>query len=128
MRHRLILTAAALPFALLALAGCSSSSDAGEASVAPAPIGADAIAPVTIDMMEAAHDLKVGDTVVFNVRKVAGTTVASDAPDVVSVTQAREAEGVIYNPGGKALAPGKAIVTITDENNNKRYIDIQVTE
>lgn len=135
LRHpSLALTVAALPVTALLLAGCSSSSDASDtaspaasASV-PAPIGSGATAPVTIDMMEAAHTVKAGDTIVFTVRNLVGTTVESDNPDVVAVTQAGESEGVVYNPGGTALKPGKATVTITDEKNDEHYIHIEVTE
>lgn len=122
--------------AVVALAGCSSGSSSSDASggasapasAAPSPIGSGAVAPVTIDMNEAAHDVKVGDTIVFSVNEVVGTTVDSDAPDVVEVFQAKEEGGVVYNPGGKALKPGKATVTITDEKNDDHYIHITVTE
>lgn len=138
MRSRPLVTLAALPVAALLMAGCSSSDsgDAASSSAAPsaaapsvpAPIGSGAKAPVTIDMMEAAHDVKVGDTIVFNVRNVVGTTVDSDNPEVLAVTQAGESEGVVYNPGGTALKPGKVTVTITDEKNDPHYIHIEVTE
>ena len=141
MRIRPAIALVALPVAALLLAGCSSS-DSGSASastapsaaastggsMAPAPIGSGVKAPVTIDMMEAAHDVKVGDTIVFSVKNVVGTTVDSDNSEVLAVTQAGESNGVVYNPGGTALKPGKVTVTITDEKNNPHYIHIEVTE
>ena len=146
MRIRPAVALAALPVAALLLAGCSSSESSTEASTAPSasapsamassemastapsPIGSGAVAPVTIDMREAAHNVVVGDTIVFAVNKVVGTTVESDNPEVVAVTQAREEGGVVYNPGGTALKPGKVTVTITDEKNDPHYIHIEVTE
>lgn len=144
MRLRLALATVALPIAVFTLAGCSSTSADSSASPAasapgegsapasapatPAPIGSGAMAPVTISIMEAAHDVTVGDTIVFEVTKLAGTTVDSDAPDVVAVTQASESDGVVYNPGGTALKVGKANITITDEQNKPHYIHIEVTE
>ena len=135
MRNPRAIALAALPIAALLLVGCSSSdsttadaSASTAASAVPAPIGSGAIAPVTIDMREAAHNVVVGDTIVFSVPNVVGTTVDSDNPEVVAVTQAGESDGVVYNPGGTALKVGKATITITDEKNQPHYIHIEVTE
>ena len=84
--------------------------------------------PVIVEWGQEEATAKVGDTVVFNVPEVVATTVDTDNPEILEVMQAREENGTLFNPGAKALAAGKALVTITDPDNNPYYVVVTVTE
>lgn len=84
--------------------------------------------PVIVEWGQEDATAKVGDTIVFNVPEVVATTVDTDNPEILEIMQAREENGVLFNPGAKALAAGKALVTITDPDNNPYYVVVTVTE
>ena len=42
--------------------------------------------------------------------------------------QAKEEGGALFNPGGKTLAPGTAIITVTSPNSSTRDITLTITE
>lgn len=127
-------TVAAAALALLGtLAGCSSSSSSdttAAASAAASPIGGDVLPPVMVEPGQTEATAKVGDTIVFNIpeKELAGTTIDTDAPDILAVTQAKQDGDAVLNPGAKALAPGTAVVTITAQNGSTSNVTITVTE
>lgn len=118
------------------LAGCSSSSgsDASSAaapasSAAASPAGsAGMLPPVIITEGQTTASAKVGDFLDIVVDKVAGTTVSTDKPELLEVTQAREDNGAVFNPGAKALAAGTAILTVTNPDNSTRDITVTITQ
>ena len=115
------------------LAGCSSSSDSStstSASAAATSGSNDLLPPVIITEEQTAATAKVGNTldIVIPEKQLAGTTVDTDSPDLVEVTQAKEEGGAIFNPGGKALAPGTAIITVTYPDSSTRDITLTITE
>lgn len=115
------------------LAGCSSSSSSDSsaaASAAASPIGGDVLPPVMVEPGQTEATAKVGDTIVFNIpeKDLAGTTIDTDAPDILEVTQAKQDGDALLNPGAKALAPGTAVVTITAPNSSTSDVTITVTE
>ena len=59
---------------------------------------------------------------------VAGTTVSTDKPELLEVTQAYEDNGAVFNPGAKALAAGTAILTVTNPDNSIRDITVTITQ
>ena len=131
MRRALAVTAALL--ATVALAGCSSdsSSDAAAspgATAAASPIGGNVLPPVIVEWGQEEATAKVGDTIVFNVQEVVATTVDTDNPDILAISQARQEGDALFNPGAVALKAGKALVTITDPDNNPHYVVVTVTE
>jgi hypothetical protein len=71
---------------------------------------------------------KVGDTVVFNVVKLAGTTISTTTPELVELTQGGEQDGAEFNPGAKAIAAGTAVVTVTNPDSSMRDVTITITE
>jgi hypothetical protein len=72
----------------------------------------------------------VGDflDIVIPADKLAGTTVSTDKPDLVELTQAHEDGGATFNPGGKTLAAGTAIITVTNPDNTTREITLTITQ
>ncbi len=86
--------------------------------------------PVIITEDQTEATAKVGDylDIVIADDKLAGTTVDTDKPELVELTQAREEGGATFNPGGRTLAPGTAIVTVTNPDNTTRDITLTITE
>jgi len=117
------------------LAGCSSSS--GSSSSAPAESSAVASAapsgtaqmlpPVIVAEGQTTTTAKVGDFIDIVVRTPAGTTISTDKPELLEVTQAYEDGGAVFNPGAKALAPGTAIITVTNPDSTTRDITVTIT-
>lgn len=125
--------AAAALVLLGTLAGCSSSSSSdttAAASAAASPIGGDVLPPVMVEPGQTEATAKVGDTIVFNIpeQDLAGTTIDTDAPDILEVSQARQEGDAILNPGAKALAPGTAVVTITAPDMTTSDVTVTVSE
>ncbi len=124
------LAAAALAF-VGALAGCSSSSTSSETAAATAsPIGGNVLPPVMVEPGQTEATAKVGDTIVFNIPEadLAGTTIDTDNPEVLQVSQAKQEGDALFNPGAKALAAGTATVTITAPDMTTSDVTVTVTE
>jgi hypothetical protein len=79
-------------------------------------------------LIDAVPALLAGDTVVFNVDKLAGTTISTTTPDLVELTQGGEQDGAEFNPGAKALAAGTAVVTVTNPDSSMRDVTITISE
>ena len=136
--RRAALAGAAVTLGLVALTGCSSSSDSAASSAAPAseaaasdgasPMMSPVLPPVIIDKTAMSATAKVGDTLYINVDKLAGTTIDVDKPDLIEVSQAHESGGAQFNPGGKVLKPGTAVITVTNPDNTTRTITVTITE
>jgi hypothetical protein len=71
---------------------------------------------------------KVGDFIDIVVDKVAGTTIDTDKPDLLEISQAHSDGSAEFNPGAKALAPGTAIITVTNPDSSTRDITVTITE
>ncbi len=115
------------------LAGCSSSTSepAASASAAASASGStQMLPPVIITEDQTAATAKVGDylDIIIAADNLMGTTVATDKPDLVELTQAKEEGGATFNPGGKTLAPGTAIITVTNPDSSTRDISLTITE
>jgi hypothetical protein len=115
------------------LAGCSSSSsDSTTASSAAASASAstEMLPPVIITEDQTAATAKVGDflDIIVPEDELAGTTVSTDKPELVELTQAKEEGGATFNPGGKCLAPGTAVITVTAGDGTSRDITLTITE
>jgi len=144
---RIVAVSATALLGITVLAGCSAStssapaapasSAAAASSAAPAseaaspaasPIGGDVLPPVIVDATATTAEAKVGDTIVFNVTKLAGTTISTSTPDLVELTQGGEKDGAEFNPGAKALAAGTAVVTVTNPDSSMRDVTITITQ
>ena len=132
-----IRTAAAVSAAALlgitVLAGCSSSSSdtASSAAASAAASGsAEMLPPVIITEDQASATCAVGNflDIIVAEDKLAGTTVASSDEALISVTQAKEEGGALFNPGGECLAPGEAVITVTNPDGSVREIAMTITQ
>jgi len=132
-----IRTAAAVSAAALlgitVLAGCSSSSSdtASSAAVSAAASGStEMLPPVIITEDQTSATCAVGNflDIIVPEDKLAGTTVASSDPALISVTQAKEEGGALFNPGGECLAPGEAVITVTNPDGSAREIAMTITQ
>ena len=130
-------TAAAVSAAALLgvalLAGCSSSSSDAAASSAPAASASastEMLPPVIITEDQTTATAKVGDflDIIVAEDELAGTTVSTDKPELVELTQAKEEGGATFNPGGKCLAAGTAVITVTGTDGSTRDITLTITE
>lgn len=136
MRNQLARSAAIGASALLGvtlLAGCSSSSDepaADETTSQEAESGGETqmLPPVIVEPGQTEATAKVGDFIDIVVDEVIGTTIATDNPEVLEISQARQDGDAIFNPGAQALAPGSATITVTNPDNDSYDIAVTVTE
>jgi hypothetical protein len=109
------------------LAGCSSDSESTSTETTSAE-NTQMLPPVIIEVGQTEATAKVGDNLDIVVEDIAGTTVSTDNPEVVELTQAKEEGGALFNPGGKALAPGTAVITLTMPDMTESTITLTVTE
>jgi hypothetical protein len=132
-----IRTAAAVSAAALlgitVLAGCSSSSSdtASSAAASAAASGStEMLPPVIITEDQASATCAVGDflDIIVPEDKLAGTTIASSDTALISVTQAKEEGGALFNPGGQCLAAGEAVITVTNPDGSTREIAMTITQ
>ena len=129
-----IRTAAAVGAAALlgitVLAGCSSSSSEPASSAAASEGGTEMLPPIIITEGQTSATCAVGNflDIVIPENQLAGTTVSSSDEALVSVTQAKEEGGALFNPGGECLAPGEAVVTVTNPDSSVRDIAVTITQ
>lgn len=131
-------TAAAVSAAALlgitVLAGCSSSSSdtasSAAASAAASGESTEMLPPVIITEDQSTATCAVGNflDIIIAEDNLAGTTVASSDEALVTVTQAKEEDGALFNPGGECLAPGEAVITVTNPDGSTRDIAMTITQ
>ena len=109
------------------LAGCSSDSESTSTETTSEE-NTQMLPPVIIEVGQTEATAKVGDNLDIVVEDIAGTTVSTDNPEVVELTQAKDEGGALFNPGGKALAPGTAVITLTMPDMTESTITLTVTE
>jgi ABC-type phosphate/phosphonate transport system substrate-binding protein len=129
-RHAAVIGATAL-LGLAVLSGCSSSSSSSaSSSAAAASASAQMLPPVIIAEEQTTATAKIGDylDILVSDAKMAGTTVATDRPDLVELTQGGERDGATFNPGGKALGAGVAVITVTNPDSTTRTITLTITQ
>lgn len=136
----LVRTAAIGASALLGvtlLAGCSSSSDEPAAEETTSQEAADdsmeegstqMLPPVIVEPGQTEATAKVGDFIDIVVDEIVGTTIATDNPEILEISQARQDGDALFNPGAQALAPGTATITVTGPDSESYDITVTVTE
>ena len=136
--RRLIAASTIALLGVSVLAACSSSSSstpssasaaASSAAVSAAPSGtAGMLPPIIITEGQTTATAKVGDNIDIVVKKPAGTTIDTDKPDLLEVTQAHEDGGAVFNPGAKALKAGTATIIVTNPDGTTRNIVVTITD
>jgi hypothetical protein len=117
------------------LAGCSSSdSSSGETTASETTSeesmdgGSQMLPPVIVEPGQTEASAKVGDFIDIVVEEIVGTTIATDNPEILKISQAYDDGSAIFNPGAEALAPGTAVITVTTPDNESYDITVTVTE
>ncbi len=142
MRNKLTAGAAIGAAALLGvtvLAGCSSSSEESSTNDATSEtandqgddsggMGSQMLPPVIVEPGQTEATAKVGDFIDIVVEEIVGTTIATDNPEVLKISQAYDDGSAVFNPGAEALAPGTAVITVTTPDNTSYDINVTVTE
>lgn len=129
--RRVVAISATAVLGVAVLAACSSSAgSSSSSSAASAGTTTGMLPPIIINVDETTVTAKVGDFIDILVadNDLAGTTVDTDQPELVELTQAHEDGSAMFNPGGKALAPGVAVITVTNPDNTSRDITLTITE
>ena len=113
---------------VLALGGCSTTSDDGSEPIPAAPNSATAglPAPVIVDAGETSAEATVGETIVFNQDDPANTTVSTDNPEVLKLTQGSDDGSAQFNPSAVALSAGVAVVTIVAADGTTSQVTVTV--
>jgi len=84
--------------------------------------------PVMVSPDQSEATVPVGRYIVFNVDAPANTTVATDQPELLELSQGHDDGSAIFNPGGKAIAAGTAIVTITGPDGESTHeVTVHIT-
>ena len=121
------------------LAGCSSSDSSSASSSDETTAsettseesmdgGSQMLPPVIVEPGQTEASAKVGDFIDIVVEEIIGTTIATDNPEILKISQAYDDGSAIFNPGAEALAPGTAIITVTTPDNESYDITVTVTE
>ena len=103
----------------IGVAGCGTTSGSSETSPSVsastiAPNGtSQMLPPVMVSPDQSEATVSVGRYIVFTVDDPAHTTVATDQPELLELSQGHDDGSAIFNPGGKALSTGTATVTLT---------------
>ena len=128
---RIVVTCGVAVLAVAGLAACSSSSSSSSSSSASSsasPTTAASLpAPIIVAPGETTASAKVGETVVFNVADPTTTKVASDNTAVLDPKQGYTDGSAVFNPGGKALSAGTAVITITAADGSTSKVTVTVT-
>jgi hypothetical protein len=123
------------------LAGCSSSTSSTSSTSAAASSAASAAAstaatasgtasmlpPIIVTDGQKTAEAKVGDFIDIVVKKPAGTTIDTDKPNILEVSQAHQDGSAVFNPGAKALAPGDATIIVTNPDGSTWDIAVTVS-
>ena len=84
--------------------------------------------PVMVMPGQTTATAKVGDFVVFSQPDPTKTTIGTDKPDVLELTQGKDDGSAQFNPGAKAIAPGVAVVTIAAADGTVSTVTVTVTQ
>ena len=116
------------------LTACGGSSDSTTSSSAAAPSESDGgmgmIGPVIVEPGQTTAEVQVGRVITFNVDDVMAWMISTSDEAVVAVTPGKDDGSAQFLPGGEALAPGTAEVTLTnmDNTDEKWVVTVTVTE
>jgi hypothetical protein len=125
---------AATVLLIAGLAGCSGSAEApatpppsGDMPSAAASSSLGIPAPIIVEPGQAEVSAMVGETIVFNQPDPANTSISTDHPDLLELSQGFDDGSAQFNPGAVALAPGVGTVTIVAADGTTETVTITVT-
>ena len=128
---RIVVTCGVAALAIAGLAACSSSSSSSSSTSASnsasTMTSASLPAPIIVEQGQTTASARVGETVVFNVADPTKTKVSSDKPAVLDPQQGHTDGSAVFNPGGKALSAGTAVITITAADGSTSAVTVTVT-
>jgi hypothetical protein len=111
------------------LTACGGSADTTTSS--PAASSADGgmgmIGPVIVEPGQTTAEVQVGRVITFNVADVMAWMISSSDESVVAVTAGKDDGSAQFLPGGEALAPGTADITLTNMDNTDETWVVTVT-
>ena len=116
------------------LTACGGSSESTTSSSAAAPSETDGgtavIGPVIVEPGQTTAEVQVGRVITFNVDDVMAWMISSSDEAVVAVTAGKDDGSAQFLPGGEALSPGTAEITLTnmDDTDEKWVVTVTVTE
>lgn len=115
------------------LAGCSSSSEESTSSETTSETteevgGSQLLPPVIVEPGQTEASAKVGDFIDIVVDDIMGTTITTDNPEILKLSQAYDDGSAVFNPGAEALAPGNATITVTLGDGTSYDIAVTVSE
>ena len=116
------------------LTACGGSSESTTSSSAAAPSETDGgtavIGPVIVEPGQTTAEVQVGRVITFNVDDVMAWMISSSDEAVVAVTAGKDDGSAQSLPGGEALSPGTAEITLTnmDDTDEKWVVTVTVTE
>jgi hypothetical protein len=116
------------------LTACGGSSDSTTSSSAPAPTESEGdmgmIGPVIVEPGQTTAEVAVGRVITFKVDDVTTWMISSSDETVLTVTAGKDDGSAQFLPGGEALAPGTAEVTLTNMDNTDEtwVVTVTVTE
>ena len=116
---------------VVAAGGCATGSTDGDPEPAPPSVTSSGSvqlpAPVIVAPGQTTAEATVGETIVFNQPDPANTTISTDKPDVLELTQGWDDGSAVFNPGATALAPGVAVVTIEADDGSTTQVTVTVS-
>jgi PBP1b-binding outer membrane lipoprotein LpoB len=83
-------------------------------------------APIIVAPDQTTAEARVGETIVFDQPDPANTTISTDRPDVLDLTQGSDDGSALFNPAASALAPGVAVVTIEADDGTTTQVTVTV--
>ena len=86
------------------------------------------IGPIIVEPSQTDVEATVGRYLSFNVEDPGKWQISSSDDSIVTVEAGGERDGATFNPGGQALAPGEATVTLTDPEGDALAFTVTVTE
>ncbi len=111
------------------LTACGGSADTTTSS--PAASSADGgmgmIGPVIVEPGQTTAEVQVGRVITFNVADVMAWMISSSDESVIAVTAGKDDGSAQFLPGGEALAPGTADITLTNMDNTDETWVVTVT-
>ena len=108
------------------LAGCSSSDDPTTDTTTSSESN-QMLPPVIVTADQTDASATVGEFIDIVVDDPVNTTITVDNAEVLEVIQGKDDGSATFNPGARALSPGKATITVTSPDGSIRDIVVTVS-